>query len=216
MLSSSCLTRHRPFTRVRTSPGPLRPQRAVVRPTASGGFGKSTKKQTKPKKETNLVQELRQLAAEESGSEGAAAAAGRRSKDADPPGFPTDWVDTKFKASEFEIGKTNKPLILASGKSIMLYRLRDKVFCSDANSTAFQYPLIDAKVTEDSKGIYVEVPLDGTIYNLQTGAVVTWCPKDTPVRNVLGTLKGSAQPQPLPVYPVHITKDGNIFIKLLR
>jgi nitrite reductase/ring-hydroxylating ferredoxin subunit len=170
----------------------------------------------KPKKETNLVQELRQLAAEESGSEAAAAAASGKASKGDPPGFPADWVDTKFKASEFEIGKTTKPLILASGKAIMLYRLGDKVFCSDANSTAYQYPLTDAKVSEDSKGVYVEVPLDGTVYNLQTGAVITWCPKDTPVRSVLGTLKGTAQPQPLPVYPVHIPKDGSIFIKLLQ
>lgn len=38
----------------------------------------------------------------------------------------------------------------------------------------------------------MQVPLDGTVYDLETGRVLTWCPKDNPVRYVLGSLKVSA------------------------
>ena len=34
-----------------------------------------------------------------------------------------------------------------------------------------------------------EVPLDGTVYNLETGRVLVWCPKNNPLRFVLGSLK---------------------------
>jgi hypothetical protein len=47
-----------------------------------------------------------------------------------------------------------------------------------------------------------------------TGAVLTWCPKDSLVRNMLGTLKSKDKPVDLKVYPVHVTKDGNIWTKL--
>lgn len=47
-----------------------------------------------------------------------------------------------------------------------------------------------------------------------TGAVLTWCPKDNPVRSLLGTLKSKDQPVDLKVYPVHVTQDGSVWTKL--
>ena len=35
----------------------------------------------------------------------------------------------------------------------------------------------------------VEVPLDGTVYDLDTGRVLEWCPKNNPIRMLLGSLK---------------------------
>jgi len=35
----------------------------------------------------------------------------------------------------------------------------------------------------------VEVPLDGTVYDLDTGRVLDWCPRNNPVRMLLGSLK---------------------------
>lgn len=35
----------------------------------------------------------------------------------------------------------------------------------------------------------MEVPLDGTIYDLSTGKVLAWCPGNNPIRSVLGGLK---------------------------
>ena len=76
----------------------------------------------------------------------------------------------------------------------MLYNIDGEVYCSDANSTAFQYPLTHAKIVKGNglrrrpcqfqqivvsvaacclgeAGPAVEVPLDGTIYDLETGKV---------------------------------------------
>lgn len=47
-----------------------------------------------------------------------------------------------------------------------------------------------------------------------SGAVLKWCPKDTPVRGLLGTLKSKDTPVDLVVYPVHVTKDGGVWTKL--
>jgi hypothetical protein len=48
------------------------------------------------------------------------------------------------------------------------------------------------------------------------GAVLKWCPKDNPVRSLLGTLKSTVQATPLQVYPVHVTQDGSIWTKLVQ
>lgn len=76
----------------------------------------------------------------------------------------------KFKASDIPIGKNTKPIELATGKTLMLYKFDGMLYISDANSTAYQYPMVDAKVFRDSSGIVAaEVPLDGTVYDLATG-----------------------------------------------
>lgn len=42
----------------------------------------------------------------------------------------------------------------------------DSYYCSDANSTAYKYPMVDAKVVIDKDGEPVaEVPFDGTVYS---------------------------------------------------
>jgi nitrite reductase/ring-hydroxylating ferredoxin subunit len=63
--------------------------------------------------------------------------------------------------------------------------------------------------------VAAEVPLDGSVYDLATGAVLKWCPKDNPVRSLLGTLKSKVDPSPLKVYPVYVNKDGGIWTTLL-
>lgn len=57
----------------------------------------------------------------------------------------------------------------------------------------------------------MQVPFDGTIYNLETGEVISWCPQDTPLRFVLGKLKENVSPEPLGVYPVRVVQGGEIF-----
>lgn len=47
------------------------------------------------------------------------------------------------------------------------------------------------------------------------GAVLKWCPKDNPMRSLLGTLKSTVKATPLQVYPVHVTQDGSIWTKLV-
>lgn len=52
------------------------------------------------------------------------------------------------------------------------------VYASDAASTAYQFPLVDAKLSNGPNGeVVCEVPLDGTQYDLRNGAVLKWCPK---------------------------------------
>jgi nitrite reductase/ring-hydroxylating ferredoxin subunit len=47
-----------------------------------------------------------------------------------------------------------------------------------------------------------------------TGAVLKWCPQDSAIRGLLGTLKSKDKAVPLKVYPVHVTKDGSVWTKL--
>ena len=61
----------------------------------------------------------------------------------------------------------------------------------------------------------MEVKLDGTVYELKTGKVVSWCPKNSLVRNVLGSLKDKEEPVDLPVYAVDVRGD-DIFVNLSR
>ncbi len=91
-----------------------------------------------------------------------------------------------------------------------LLRLR-----SDANSTAFKYPLIDAKVFDGENGQpVVEVPLDGTQYDLTTGKVLVWCPNSGPgLRSVLSALKKEAPREDLKVYPVQVL-SGKVYGKV--
>ena len=71
-----------------------------------------------------------------------------------------DWVDLKFKAQDFPVGKTAKPFELAS-RTIMVYKFDGMVFASDAASTAYQYPMTDAQLSKDAQTgrVIAEVPL---------------------------------------------------------
>ena len=45
--------------------------------------------------------------------------------------------------------RPTKPLFLDNGTAIMLYRALDgNVYCTNANSTAFQFPLTSAKIMQ--------------------------------------------------------------------
>lgn len=119
-------------------------------------------------------------------------------------------------ASEFQDGKMIKSVIMPGNKqAICVYRLPDgRVYCSDANSTAFEFPLSNAKVITDDGSPKIEVPLDGTVYELETGKVVRWCPKNNPVRLVLGSLKGNAPVKNLQVYSAQEDEEGRIFVNV--
>lgn len=102
---------------------------------------------------------------------------------------------------------------------IVIYRGGSSYFCSDANSTAFKYPMIDAKVEVDKEtgDVTAEVPFDGTVYVLNSkptpGAVKVWCPQDTVGRRVLGAMKSKEDPIPLKMYPVRVVEGGRIEVK---
>lgn len=69
-------------------------------------------------------------------------------------------MDLKFKAQDFPIGKSTKPMELAS-RTIMVYKFEGMVFVSDASSTAYQYPMTDARLFKDPETgrVAAEVPL---------------------------------------------------------
>lgn len=128
----------------------------------------------------------------------------------------SDWIELpEIDAVQTFVSKPIKPIILATGKAIMLYRVDGKIFCSDANSTAYQYPLADANILGLKSGPAVEVKLDGTTYDLATGKVLSWCPKNTAVRSVLGALKDRSEPVDLTVYPVKV-EGKKVFVKLAK
>ena len=111
------------------------------------------------------------------------------------------------------LSKPIKPVILATGRAICLFKVEDTVYCTDANSTAFKYPLSDANLLQLKTGPAVETKLDGTTYDLKTGKVLSWCPKNNPVRAVLGSLKDKSEPIDLPVYPVRV-EGTKVMVKL--
>ena len=99
----------------------------------------------------------------------------------------------------------------------MLWLVDGDVYCSDAKSTAYEFPLLDGKVTNDTKTgrPIVEVPFDGTTYDLIDGSVIEWCPKNNPLRAVLGTFKSKEQAKALPVHACVRTDDGEVYVKLV-
>ncbi len=52
-------------------------------------------------------------------------------------------------------GRPTLPVILKDKSAVVLYKAGDgDVYCSDANSTAFKFPLIDAKLLERARMFY--------------------------------------------------------------
>lgn len=130
-----------------------------------------------------------------------------------PTGAASVDTDGWFQVPDVSVKNTfnSKPIkavILESGKAICLFKVNSTIYCTDANSTAFKYPLADASIIQLKNGEpAVEVKLDGTVYELATGRVVSWCPKNNPIRSVLGSLKDKSEPEDLPTYPVDIRGD---------
>jgi hypothetical protein len=46
--------------------------------------------------------------------------------------------------------------------------------------------------------------------------VLEWCPRNNPLRVVLGTLKSAEKPKPLPVYDCVLTEADEIYVRLTR
>ena len=134
-----------------------------------------------------------------------------------------DWIEVPdVDAVNSFLSKPIKPIIFSTGRAICLYKVPEvaissdsskQFYCSDANSTSFKYPLADANILGLKSGPAVEVKLCGTVYDLATGQVLSWCPKNNPLRSVLGSLKDKTQPEPLPVYPVKVV-GSKLFVKL--
>jgi len=98
----------------------------------------------------------------------------------------------------------------------MLWLVDGAVYCTDATSTAFSFPLIDAELTQRDGSPAVVVPLDGTTYDLATGAVLEWCPKNNPIRSVLSVLKSRTEPVALPVFESVLTLDDEVYVRLTK
>ena len=96
----------------------------------------------------------------------------------------------------------------------MLYREpgTQRVFCSEASSTAFQFPMSDAELGERGGRPTATVPLECTSYYLDTGEVAEWCPGGNLFQNFFASLKRSSDPLPLKVFAVKIEEDGEIFV----
>ena len=135
-----------------------------------------------------------------------------------PPEFVSPTRATVADAPAASQAKQRVPVILANGLQLLLWKLEGELFCSAVNSTAFQYPLLDAELVEPvpagATGPVVRSKLDGTTYQLRDGKVLEWCPKEESalsLRNLFAGLKTNAPPVPLPVYAVKTAaKTGEI------
>ena len=68
----------------------------------------------------------------------------------------------------------------------------------------------------DDQKMTITSQLDGTVYDLETGEVLEWCPKTNPLRWVLGTLKErekmNLQANKLKTYPCVLKENGDIYM----
>jgi len=129
--------------------------------------------------------------------------------------LPRGW-ENAGNLADFE-ANPKKPFISPfTGEAFMLFKFEDKVYCTEANSTAFKFPLVDAEISAGEDGPVIKVPLDGTSYNLATGEVIEWCPTDTFLRGFLGKLKEKTAPIPLKVFETKVSTDGTVIFKGLR
>mmetsp|Transcript_33209 Transcript_33209/g.46010 ORF Transcript_33209/g.46010 Transcript_33209/m.46010 type:complete len:212 (+) Transcript_33209:146-781(+) len=127
---------------------------------------------------------------------------------------PAGW-EKALNVEDFTAAKKILPFSSQKADFIfMLYDVDGDIFCTEAESTAFKFPLSDAEVFKGVNGPAIRVPLDGTSYDLNTGAVIEWCPKDNPIRNLLGSLKAKVDPVPLRVFETKIGGNGDILIRL--
>lgn len=201
----------RPFP-AHFSPTPSRPStqhHSVV--VVASGFGKTKQKQTGGKKPVQQPS----VAAPPSPSQGQATQLQGTAQANDL----TDglWNDILDDVEDFfnKAQRDVKAITLAAGRTLVLYKHQGIVYCSDVNSTAYQFPMADAKILARERGPAVEVPLEGTIYDLKTGKVLEWCPKtDNAVRNFFATLKRTQTPTPLPVFPTQVTPSGKLRVRL--
>ncbi|PSC71881.1 Rieske (2Fe-2S) region [Micractinium conductrix] len=196
----------RPFTPVAAAAAAPRRQR-LVSVQAGQGFA-SSKPSPKPKeggsskKQSKLARYLDAEVAVPAGQAGS--------------GLGGDWIEMPGVDTETTfLSKPIKALILATGRAVCLYKVDGQVYATDANSTAYQYPLADANILAVKGKAAVESPLDGTVYELATGKVLSWCPKTNLTRKILGALKDKSEPVDLPVYPVQV-KDGKIYVKFAK
>ena len=81
-------------------------------------------------------------------------------------------------------------------------------------ATARYSILVDGELFFGPLGPAVRVPPTGQ--STTTGEVLQWCPKNNPVRALLGSLKSNVDPIPLPVYPVKVEADGTILTSFLK
>ncbi len=123
------------------------------------------------------------------------------------------WNDLKLTLADLQ-AKPRQPLILANGKSVIVWLVDGAVFCTAAAGTAFEYPLVDAVLFTSADGKpAVRCTLDGCEYDLASGAVLAWCPKEeAPIsmRNLFAGLKQNATPVPLPVYKTRVNAAGGV------
>ena len=141
----------------------------------------------------------------------------RQRRSQKPPAFASSVRAVVADVPAATQTKPRVPVILANGLQLLLWKLEGELFCSAVNSTAFQYPLLDAELVEPvpagATGPVVRSKLDGTTYQLRDGKVLEWCPKEESalsLRNLFAGLKTNAPPVPLPVYGVKTLKTGEI------
>jgi hypothetical protein len=80
--------------------------------------------------------------------------------------------------------------ILAGASAARLCGHHPRRHAGPAAATGYRVSLTLTRAARTGEGgPAVEVPLDGTVYDLDTGRVLEWCPRNNPVRVLLGSLK---------------------------
>lgn len=213
MLSSRSL-----LNRVRLTRGA--PSRRVCVCPFAAGFGKTNKKQQNSSEGSGIYtapnRKKRVDLKKEFAEERAASTPAVPVADPDQDLSKGNWFDL---ASTADFANKPRKLVELKGNKTMvvLHQYNGQIYAMDAYSTAYQYPLLDAKISDGADGPTIETPLDGTVYDLKTGKVIKWVPSNgSPIRGLLRTLKASVQPVPLPVYPVVITPANRVMVRLSK
>lgn len=134
-----------------------------------------------------------------------------------PEGF---GIACRLEQAPAENAKRHFPFFFGD-RGYTLLNVDGELYCCEANSPGWGYPTVDAVVLRGrgKEGLAIEIPLDGSVYDLATGEVLEWMPNDKGsgmqgmLRKGLNSLKKDETPSPIGVYDVQVLEDGNVAVK---
>lgn len=127
--------------------------------------------------------------------------------------MPGYWNALRKSAAAVEATpKQRLPLILGS-RSVMLWWAGGRVYCTAAASPPWSFPLVDAQLSVVDGRPAVRSTLDGSLFDLQSGEALEWCPREEAAfsfRNLLSAAKAKEPKQRLPIYALRQALSGDL------
>lgn len=112
---------------------------------------------------------------------------------------------TVCRTDEISVGQSKA--FTVAGEKILVYRLSDGFFATQASCTHVLAPLARGKILEDRK---VQCPFHRARFDIRTGAVIDWANFPPGVVHVLNALRGE---KALRTYRTSV-RDGDVQVEI--